>query len=54
MYEKWNKELKNYAERTGEYAWDELEELITDDYEEEKLSDEEFDSLMRRLMEMES
>ena len=54
MYEKWNEELKKYAKQTSEYAWDELEELITDDYEEEKLSDDEFDNLMRCLMEMDS
>lgn len=52
MYKKWDKELHHYAKGDSEYEWDELEELITEDFEEERLSDEEFDSLMHRLMEM--
>ena len=34
-YKKWDKELNKLQEGTGKYEWDELEELITDAYEEE-------------------
>ena len=42
------------ALKTGksQYAWDELEELITDSYSDEKLTEEEFEDLMRQLMEI--
>ena len=36
-YKKWDKELNKLQEGTGKYEWDELEELITDAYEEEEL-----------------
>ena len=39
-YKKWDKELNKLQEGTGKYEWDELEELITDAYEEEELTDE--------------
>lgn len=51
-YQKWKKELANLSEGKGSYVWDELEELITDAYEEERLTSEEFDGLMEQLMEM--
>ena len=35
-YKKWDKELNKLQEGTGKYEWDELEELITDAYEEER------------------
>ena len=38
--------------KKGKYVWDELEELITDAFEEEKISSEEFDLLMKRLMDI--
>ncbi len=53
MYQKWKKEIEKYGQGNSEYEWDELEELITDDFEEEKLSIEEFDHLMEQLMDME-
>ena len=43
-------ELNKLQEGTGKYEWDELEELITDAYEEEELTDEQFDMLMQKLM----
>ena len=49
-YKKWDKELNNLHEGSGNYEWDELEELITDAYEEEELTDEQFDMLMQKLM----
>lgn len=52
MFQKWTKELDLLEEGKSRYEWDELEELITDDFEEEKLSEEEFDRLMKRLMEL--
>ncbi|MCH5268167.1 MAG: hypothetical protein J1E62_07465 [Lachnospiraceae bacterium] len=52
MYRKWDKELDKYSKGISQYEWDELEELITDAYEDEKLSDEQFDTLMRRLMDL--
>ena len=51
VYEKYQKELDAFDEQKSQYEWDELEELITDDFEEEKLSVKEYDDLMRRLME---
>lgn len=46
------KELDDLEAKKGKYAWDELEELITDAFEEEKISSEEFDQLMKRLMDI--
>lgn len=51
-YQKWKKEVNNLSEGKSSYVWDELEELITDAYEEEKLTSGEFDELMEQLMEM--
>lgn len=51
-FEKYQRELAALKLGKSQYEWDELEELITDDFEEDKLSMEEFDSLMRDLMEM--
>lgn len=50
MYQTWKKELERFSQGSSEYEWDELEELITDDFEEEKLTVEEFDGLMEQLM----
>ena len=36
----------------SQYSWDELEELITDQLEDEKISEQEFETLMRRLMDI--
>ncbi len=52
QFEYYKKELKALGSGKSKYVWDELEELITDDFEEEKLTSEEFDSLMRQLMDM--
>ena len=49
-YKQRDKELNKLQEGTGKYEWDELEELITDAYEEEELTDEQFDMLMQKLM----
>lgn len=46
------KELDDLESKKGKYVWDELEELITDAFEEEKISSEEFDLLMKRLMDI--
>lgn len=53
IYEKYQQELKRLELGESQYEWDELEELITDDFEEEKLTSEEYDSLMRLMMDME-
>lgn len=53
MYQKWKKELGRFEQGDSQYEWDELEELITDDFEEERLTVEEFDQLMEQLMNME-
>lgn len=53
VFEKYKKELEALEKGRSSYEWDELEELITDDFEEERLSSEEFDSLMQQLMELE-
>lgn len=46
------KELDDLEAKKGKFVWDELEELITDAFEEEKISSEEFDLLMKRLMDI--
>ncbi len=48
----WQKELKKFEENKSKYEWDELEEMITDEFEDEKLSSDEFDTLMERLMDL--
>ena len=50
MYQTRIEELERLAQGGGVYEWDELEELITDDFEEERLTVEEFDRLMEILM----
>lgn len=52
QFEYYKKELAAFGKGRSKYAWDELEELITDDFEEEKLTSKEFDMLMRQLMEL--
>lgn len=52
QFEVYKKELSAFERKKSKYEWDELEELITEDFEEEKLTSEEFDELMRRLMEL--
>lgn len=52
-FERYEKEIDALNSGESQYEWDELEELITDDFEEEKLTSEEFDSLMQLLMDME-
>ena len=36
----------------SQYSWDELEELITDRLEDDKIDEQEFETLMRRLMDI--
>lgn len=50
MYQTWKEELEQLKQGNSQYVWDELEELITDDFEEERLTVEEFDQLMEMLM----
>lgn len=45
-------ELDKLEQGKSSCVWDEWEEIITDDYEEEKISTEEFDALMHRLMDI--
>ncbi len=52
IFEQYGKKLNDLEQGKGKYVWDELEELITEDFEEEKLSSQEFDDLMRRLMDI--
>lgn len=52
QFEHYKLELAAFGQGRSKYVWDELEELITDDFEEEKLTSEEFDELMRQLMEL--
>lgn len=48
----WEKELKLFEEKKSKYEWDEIEELITDEFEDEKLTSDEFDELMSILMDL--
>lgn len=49
-FSKWEQELSRLEEGSSKYTWDELEELITDNMDDEKITMEEFETLMRRLM----
>ena len=49
-YDKWKKELKKYQDGKSKYQWDELEELITDEFEDELLTSDEFNDIMKELM----
>ena len=51
-YKKWDRELDSLEQGKSQYSWDELEELITDSFDDEKISEEEFEMLMRRLMDI--
>lgn len=51
-FKRFQKELEALKNGKSKYVWDELEELITDAFEEEKLSSEQFDELMKTLMEL--
>lgn len=52
IFDKYQRELDFLERGKGKFAWDELEELITEDFEEERLSSQEFDDLMHRLMDI--
>ena len=52
-YKTYVKALAALSAGKGSYQWDELEELITDDFEEGNLNEEQFDELMHCLMEIE-
>lgn len=51
-YSELEKELDGLETGKSQYVWDELEEIITDCFEEEAISCDEFDILMKRLMAM--
>lgn len=51
FYRKWNKEIDKLFDNKSRYEWDEIEELITDEFENENITSEEFDELMAKLME---
>lgn len=48
--DKWKKELKLFENGKSNYAWDEIEELVTDEFEDGKLTSDEFDCIMEILM----
>lgn len=50
--DKWKKELKLFEEGKSSYKWDEIEELVTDEFEDGYLTSDEFDSIMAVLMEL--
>ena len=52
-YTIWNKEIDRLKDGKSKYEWDELEELITYAFEDEKITSDEFDKLMEKLMEQE-
>ena len=51
-YQNWDKELDRLEAGESQYSWDELEELITDRLEDNKIDEQEFETLMRRLMDI--
>lgn len=50
--QRYMKALEDLEKGRGQYEWDELEEMITDSYSDEKLTEEEFEDFMRKLMEI--
>ena len=52
VFDKYQRELDRLEQGKCQFAWDELEELMTEAFQEEKISSEEYDTLMRRLMEI--
>jgi len=50
--DEWREELKLFEKGRSRYKWDEIEELVTDEFEDGKLSSDEFDSIMAALMEL--
>ena len=51
-YQNWDKELDRLEAGESKYSWDELEELITDRLEDDKIDEQEFETMMRRLMDI--
>lgn len=51
-YQNWDKELDRLEAGESQYSWDEFEELITDRLEDDKIDEQEFETLMRRLMDI--
>ena len=51
-YQNSDKELDRLEAGESQYSWDELEELITDRLEDDKIDEQEFETLMRRLMDI--
>lgn len=51
FYRKWNKEIDKLADNKSRYEWDEIEELITDEFENENITSDELMSFMAKLME---
>ena len=51
-YQNCDKELDRLEAGKSQYSWDELEELITDRLEDDKIDEQEFETLMRRLMDI--
>ena len=51
-YQNWDKELDRLEAGESQYSWEELEELITDRLEDDKIDEQEFETLMRRLMDI--
>lgn len=51
-YQNWARELDCLEKGKSRYSWDEIEELITDRLEDERITEQEFENLMRRLMDI--
>ena len=49
---KWEKEIEKLKTGSSDYEWDELEELITDDYDEGIIDEQDFLRLMDMLMQI--
>lgn len=44
------KRTETFEKGKSKYAWDEIEELVTDEFDDGKLTSDEFDSIMAVLM----
>ncbi|MCR5202698.1 MAG: hypothetical protein K6D02_06375 [Lachnospiraceae bacterium] len=53
VFDELKEEITKLKTNKSKYVWDELEEIITDKFEDEYITSEEFDALMELLDEIE-
>ena len=48
----YQEEIERFSRKESKYTWDELEEMLSEAFDEEELTSEEYDTLMRKLMDL--